>query len=136
MRLATRVLVVGLFATSTAVAQPPASEFAADRSPPVAVRAATIRLPTADPPLPAPKEAPATVEPRPANTLPIDLPTPLRLANAASPTIAIAQARVREALAHVDQADALKLPTLAVGGIYDRHDGIDQNRNGSLLTVS
>src|SRR5262245_58425987 len=136
MRLATRVLVVGLFAAGTAVAQPPATEFAVDRPPPPVVKAASIRLPTADPPLPAPKEAPATVEPLPANALPIDLPTALRLANAASPTIAIAQARVREALARVDQADALKLPTLSVGGIYDRHDGIDQNRNGSLLTVS
>jgi len=137
MRLATRVLVVGLIAASTAVAQPPATDFAVDRSPPATVRAASIRLPTAEPPpLPAPKESSPKDEPLPPNTLPIDLATVLRLANAASPTIAIAQARVREALAHVDQADALKLPTLSVGGIYNRHDGLTQQQDGNLLTVS
>ena len=69
-------------------------------------------------------------------TYPIDLATALRLANVASPTIAIAQTRVREALARVDQADALRLPTLSGGFIYQRHDGIDLRRNGQLIYVS
>ncbi|HJZ92798.1 MAG TPA: hypothetical protein VKE40_18130, partial [Gemmataceae bacterium] len=71
-----------------------------------------------------------------AGAFPIDLPTALRLGNASSPTIAIALARVREALARVDQADALKLPTLSAGGIYLRHDGLDQNRRAELFRVS
>src|SRR5262245_55164438 len=71
-----------------------------------------------------------------ARALPIDLPTALRLGNASSPAISIALARVREALAHVDQADALKLPTLSAGGIYLRHDGLDQNRRAELFRVS
>jgi len=69
-------------------------------------------------------------------TYPIDLPTALRLAAIASPTIGAAQARVREAVARVDQADALWLPTLSGGGIYTRHDGITQRQDGTLLTVS
>ena len=81
--------------------------------------------------------SPDKSEPEPkSNTLPIDLPTALRLASASSPTIALAQVRVREALVRVDQADALKLPTLSGGGIYLRHDGIDQNRDGRLINVS
>jgi outer membrane protein TolC len=69
-------------------------------------------------------------------TYPIDLATALRLANAASPTIAIAEARVREALARVGEADALRLPTLSAVVIYQRHDGIDQQRSGELIYVS
>ena len=69
-------------------------------------------------------------------TLPIDLPTSLRLANASNPTIATARVQVREALARVDQADALWLPTLSAGGIYYRHDGLDQNRRADLFRVS
>jgi outer membrane protein TolC len=136
MRRTARLVAGLVLSTAPTAGQTLPTEFAVDRSPPAAVRAASLRMPTLDPPLPAPKEAALKAEPLPANTLPIDLPTALRLANAASPTIAIAQARVREALAQVDLAEALKLPTLSVGGIYNRHDGIDQNRNGSLLTVS
>lgn len=134
-------LLAGLALTATPLsAQPPQTEFAADRSPPP-VRAASLLLPIPNPSLPAPKDESPKESPKkpaalPANTLPIDLPTALRLANASSPTIAIAQVRVREALARVDQANALILPTLSAGGIYDRHDGLDQNRNGTLLTVS
>src|SRR5262245_17035761 len=125
-----------VLSTFPAAAQTQPSEFAADRTPPTPVRAASLRLPVPDLPLPAPKEPPPKVDALPPNTLPIDLPTALRLASAASPTIAIAQIRVREALAHVDQADALKLPTLSAGGIYNRHDGLTQQQDGNLITVS
>ena len=132
MRRTTRLLAAGLLSTGTAVAQPPATEFAADRIPAAPVQAAALLPPVkAEPP---PKDAKS--DPLPANILPIDLPTALRLANAGSPTIAIAQVRVREALARVDQAVALRLPTLSGGGIYTRHDGLTQRQDGSLLTVS
>ena len=40
------------------------------------------------------------------------------------------------ALAHVDQAVALRLPTLSGGGIYTRHDGITQRQDGSPQTTA
>src|SRR5205823_346048 len=135
MRRTARLLALLVFVTPLS-AQTQQTEFATDRPPPPAVRAATLLLPIPTETLPAAKEAPPKAELLPANTLPIDLPTALRLANAGSPTIAIAQVRVREALARVDQADALKLPTLSGGGIYTRHDGITQRQDGTLLTVS
>jgi len=110
-----------------------ATDFATDRVVPSAapvVRAAALGAPVPSE-LPTPKVTPAL-----ENTLPIDLPTALRLANAGNPTVAIAQVRVREALARVDQADSLRLPTLSAGGIYLRHDGIDQNRKAELFRVS
>lgn len=125
-----RGIIVVITLVPAAVAQSPPSEFAADRAPPSTIRAASLKLP-----IPEVIRAPKDVAQK-TDTLPIDLPSALRLANASSPTIAIAQTRVREALARVDQADALRLPTLSGGGIYLRHHGIDQNRRGELFTVS
>lgn len=136
---------LGLLPAAPALAQ---TDFGTDRreSP-----AASIRLPTI-PAQPEPLPLPVPVSPdTPAwkssstgsaadalfgTTLPIDLPTVLRLANAASPAVALAQVRVREALARVDQADAIRLPTLSAGAIYSRHDGIDQNRRAELFIIS
>src|SRR5262245_53967038 len=129
MRRATPLLGALLWCVAPLIAQSPATEFAADRPPPV--RPAAALLPPIPTTLPAPKER-AAVD----NDLLIDLPTALRLANAANPTIATAQVRVREALARVDQADTLWLPTLSGGFIYTRHDGITQRQDGTLLTVS
>jgi len=68
--------------------------------------------------------------------LPIDLPTALRLADASNPTIQVAQARVREALARLDQARVLWLPNLDAGVAYNRHDGRTQNQSGVVFDVS
>jgi outer membrane protein TolC len=68
--------------------------------------------------------------------LPIDLPTALRLADAANPTVQVAQARVREALARLDQASVLWLPNLDAGVAYNRHDGRTQNQSGVVFDVS
>lgn len=128
MRWFGQFVVLVVFASSV-LAQSAPTDFASDRGVVVqpVVHAASLRTPVAESlPVPAAK----------ADVLPIDLPTALRIANASSPTIALAQARVREALARVDQADALWLPNLSAGGIYLRHDGIDQNRGGDLLTVT
>ncbi|HEX4589293.1 MAG TPA: TolC family protein [Gemmataceae bacterium] len=70
--------------------------------------------------------------PRP---LPIDLPTALRLANVNAVDVASAAARVRIAAAQLDQARALWLPTVTIGGDYDRHDGRIQNADGSQIDV-
>src|SRR5262245_24248225 len=74
--------------------------------------------------------------PPPPEPLPIDLPTVLRLSNAANPTIALARARVQQALARLDQANLLFLPTLTAGGTYYRHDGQTQNQAGLVFGVS
>jgi outer membrane protein TolC len=138
MRSTSRLLALLVFVAPLSAQSPP-TDFAADRPPPP-IRAATLRLPIPTETLPTPKQAvkesPPKADGLPANTLPIDLPTALRLANASSPTILIAQVRVREALARVDQADALRLPTLSAGAIYTRHDGLTQRQDGTLLTVS
>lgn len=87
--------------------------------------------------LPAPKESPP---PRPAyahqDTLPIDLPTVIRMVDANSPTIGIARARVREAEARLDQAEVLWLPNLSIGSAYMRYDGQTQNQRGEVFGVS
>jgi outer membrane protein TolC len=68
--------------------------------------------------------------------MPIDLPTALRLVDAANPTINLARERVREAYARLDQAQVLLLPNLKVGPAYVRHDGQLQNAAGVVFGVS
>src|SRR5947209_13169419 len=67
--------------------------------------------------------------------LPINLPTALRLANANAIDIAAAAERIRIAAAQLEQARVLWLPTVTVGGDYDRHDGRIQNADGSMIDV-
>jgi outer membrane protein TolC len=69
-------------------------------------------------------------------TYPIDLPTALRLADANNPTVGLARARVREALAQLDRVRVLWVPTLSMGPTFFYHDGIDQNRRGDIFTVA
>jgi outer membrane protein TolC len=69
-------------------------------------------------------------------TYPIDLPTALRLADANNPTVAVARARAREAVAQLDRARVLWVPSLTVGPTFFYHDGIDQNRRGETFIVS
>jgi outer membrane protein TolC len=67
---------------------------------------------------------------------PIDLATSIRLADANSPLIAIAQARVKAAQARQDLANLLFVPSLYYGPGYFRHDGVDQNRRGDTFIIS
>jgi outer membrane protein TolC len=84
------------------------------------------------------KNAPPPPSPAPTSSdpMPIDLPTALRLVNANSPTIALARDRVREAYLTQRQAELAWLPDLRAGPTYDRHDGRDQNSNGTIFEVS
>src|SRR6516225_4212866 len=60
-----------------------------------------------------------TAAPRDDNqTLPIDLPTALRLVETTNPTVAAARARVAAAYAQLDQANLLWLPNLQAGTTY------------------
>ncbi len=86
---------------------------------------------------PAVENVPAPLSPSPTGeAMPIDLPTALRLVDANSPTVAFARDRVREAYLQERQADLAWLPDLRTGPTYDRHDGRDQNSNGTIFEVS
>lgn len=68
--------------------------------------------------------------------MPIDLLSALRLANANSPAIGFARARLAEAVAVQDRADLLIIPNLISGANYYRLDGQTQNQRGDVFTVS
>jgi outer membrane protein TolC len=110
---------------------------AADASQDLLVLPLPCPSPSAGPSNPAP---PLPVEPsalRPdAQPVPIDLPTALRVANAANPTIGVALARVREAYALWRAARVLWLPDLETGPAYARHDGVLQNSTGIVFATN
>ena len=90
-------------------------------------------------------ETPATSETtairvRPAyaklETLPIDLPTVIRLVDENSPSVGFARARVREAEARLQGAKLQWLPNFALGVNYTRFDGQTQNQRGEVFGVS
>jgi hypothetical protein len=68
--------------------------------------------------------------------LPINLPTALRLAGARALDIAIAAERIRVAAAMLEQAQVLWLPTITLGGDYNRHDGKNQDTQGNVFNNS
>jgi outer membrane protein TolC len=90
--------------------------------------------PAVAPPLPEPANA------RPAYsqlvTLPIDLPTVIRLVDANSPSIGFAQAQVEQAQARLTRAKVQWLPNLTAGAAYNRFDGQTQNQRGDVFSVS
>jgi outer membrane protein TolC len=69
-------------------------------------------------------------------TYPIDLPTALKLAGANNPTVGIARARAREAVARLDRAKLQWVPTLSFGPTFYYHEGLDQNRRGDVFSAS
>lgn len=83
-----------------------------------------LDTPTPIPLLPVPESG--------VRPLPINLPTALRLANANAIDVAAAAERIRIAAAQLQQARVLWLPTVTVGGDYNRHDGAIQNADGTI----
>lgn len=83
---------------------------------------------------------PESVRPRPAyarlETLPIDLPTVVRLVDENNPGIGFARARIDEAQARLDLAELQWFPNLAGGIAYNRFDGQTQNQRGEVFGVS
>jgi outer membrane protein TolC len=69
-------------------------------------------------------------------SLPIDLPTALRLANAGNLQVALAREQIRQALARVEQANALWLPSIRGGTNYNRHEGSIQAVAGNQFNTS
>ncbi len=103
---------------------------------PIQQTSATEELPAvapAKPILESPRVRPAYSELR---TLPIDLPTVIRLVDANSPSVGFARAKVEEAQARLARADIQWLPNLTVGAAYNRFDGQTQNQSGSVFGVS
>jgi outer membrane protein TolC len=81
--------------------------------------------------------APATPVPAPGDRpMPIDLVAALRLANAQAIDINAAAERERVAVAVLDQARVQWLPTITLGGDYNRHDGKIQNADGAVIDAS
>jgi outer membrane protein TolC len=68
--------------------------------------------------------------------LPINLPTALKLANARPIDIGLASERIRAAMAQLQQAKVLWLPTIYLGLDYFRYDGQNPTAEGPLETVS
>ncbi len=130
---------------ATTAAAPPASDQVTRRLPPVerpvrsiqfvepATRAVAFgREPGAQT---EPEEVPAGNADEPPK-LPIDLPTALRLADAGNLQVAFAREQVNQALARVDQANALWLPSVRGGVNYNRHEGAIQRVEGAQIINS
>ncbi len=87
-----------------------------------------------EPAPPAPFQAPA---PDPClRPLPINLPTALKLAGARDIDIAAAAARLQVAVAQLQQAEVLWVPSVTAGGDYFRHDGRIQDVQGNVFDTS
>jgi len=71
-----------------------------------------------------------------AGTQSIDLTTALMMTTGNNPQIAFAKARIEEALAQVDSANALKLPSLRAGVNYNKHEGRIQDVAGTVIETS
>src|SRR5207244_1817471 len=67
---------------------------------------------------------------------PIDLATALRLADADNLQVALAREQVAQAMARVDAADVLWLPSLRGGVSYNRHEGAIQAVAGEQFNTS
>ena len=87
-----------------------------------------------DPTIP-PVDSPPVVPPAPVE-YPIDLTTALRLAEVENPEIAETRQRIREALALLQGAYALLLPTFNAGINYHGHTGNLQRSSGRILSLS
>jgi outer membrane protein TolC len=85
--------------------------------------------------LPAPAPAAEPVH-APANVLPIDLDTVLRLAQDQNVKVNLAREQLQEAFAARDVAEKGWLPEVDVGPSYYRHEGGIQNEDGTLTHSS
>lgn len=60
----------------------------------------------------------------------------LYLADAQNPNVAFARARIDEAYARVDRAEALWLPSIRAGLNYNHHEGNQQDSAGNIINVN
>ena len=78
-------------------------------------------------------ELKAPAAPTGQQPLPINLPTAFQLANAQAIDVAVASQRIEVALAQLQRAQRLWLPTIYLGTDYYRHDGQIQETAGSVF---
>lgn len=71
-----------------------------------------------------------------ATVVPVDLSTALSMTAGQNPQVAFARERVDEAMAQVAAAEALWLPSIRVGGNYNKHDGRIQDVAGRVFETS
>ncbi len=107
-------------------ARPPAEYFEDPQQVAKATRQADLNVPVPSP----------AVIPPPPGEYPIDLSTALRLAAAENPTIAVARARIIEALALQTAARALLFPSINPGTNYHLHTGNLQRSAGKILNLT
>jgi outer membrane protein TolC len=91
-----------------------------------------LQISTCPPPVPVGLPGPTPCD-RP---LPINLPTALQLANVRAIDIALASQRIQLAVAQLERAEVLWLPTAYLGGDYFRHDGQIQSVEGNVFGTS
>ena len=83
------------------------------------------------------KDLPPLPSPQPGDRpLPISLPAAMQLADVQAVDIAAATERIGVAMALLEQANVLWLPSITVGGDYNRHDGPIQNADGTITEAS
>lgn len=70
------------------------------------------------------------------NVIELNLPTALSLVGGSQPVVGLAQWRVQQAYAKLDQASALWLPSIRAGFSFHRHDGNYQASDGSIVDVN
>lgn len=71
-----------------------------------------------------------------ATVVPVDLSTALSMTAGQNPQVAFSRARVDESRAQVATAEALWLPSIRVGGNYNKHDGRIQDVAGRVFETS
>jgi len=93
-------------------------------------------------------ESPAVIAPVEARSATADAPgepsggytltlaNVLYLADAQNPNVALARARINEAYARVDRAEALWLPSIRTGMNYNHHEGTQQDAAGNIVEVN
>lgn len=79
-----------------------------------------------------PSQSPTPVE----DSLRLNLPTALSMIGGEHPAVGLAQWKVQEAYARLDQANVLWLPSIQPGFSFDRHDGNLQPSDGSIVDVN
>lgn len=71
-----------------------------------------------------------------ADSIQLNLPTALSMIGGEHPAVGLAQWKVQEAYARLDQANVLWLPSIQPGFSFNRHDGNLQPSDGSIVDVN
>jgi outer membrane protein TolC len=72
----------------------------------------------------------------PPNAMLMNLPSALSMIGGDHPAVGLAQWKVQEAYANLDQAEVLWLPSIQTGLSFHRHDGNLQASNGDIVDVN